>query len=196
MRKSLSVVWKILLGLITILVIAFLFLNLDRVAPQFFWKRYKSQEYGFTIQYPITYNIQAESVNGDSQLYIGDPLTNFGKGLSNGNALRPHDTFWSAQHSQLLLQLQKLATENAPATALASSTYEYLGKINIDGKIGYQFLSDGFLGVQKTTVFPNDDGSVFIIDAMIWDRPHSNDFSVPAPLQPYDSIVNTIKFNY
>ena len=68
--------------------------------------------------------------------------------------------------------------------------FTYLGTIDIDGNIGYQFIHREYFTV-KWTLMERNDGSWIAVSGFLEHQPTT---LVETSLEPYDSVISTFKF--
>ncbi len=155
------------------------------------WKTYTNSKYSLSFKYPSDWVI-SESSDGVGVITLKSPDT---KRIIEGTSGERSDEITIVPK----LPLKDLAG-NLPEPITFSEEYflsekvksylnEYIGKISISNKVAYQFRHSEFSD-DKYTVIPNIDGSVFTIRQTLIS---TIDYSDPTKIEPYDSIISTLK---
>lgn len=157
------------------------------------WKTFTSVKYSFSFKYPADWVVKEQS---DGSVFLTSPDT---EKILDGTTGERTDQINILPHKNI-----EYLKSNFPEPITISEEYfssqkvkrvnddqnTYIGKLSINGRTAFQILHST-LSDDKDTIISNPDGSIFIVNQNLFSL---IEYSDPAKIEPYDTILSTLKF--
>lgn len=160
------------------------------------WKIYENKEYQFQFRYPLDYIVEEKKTeDGKSYIVITSPKTeeiikgSLGE-VTDQIFITPRETAAVLYNIVGLPQPIQPTEEYFSSKEVSERLNTYLGKITINGRLGFQLLHSEMANV-KYALLKNPDDTWFVIESALFSWiPYSKAHII----EPYDSILATLKF--